>query len=259
MFHSDPESRARPALSGPRTHLAGLSACTPVPSNRLTGPSVVRDMKVSGETPPRPPQPKYTPAERICGSCGRPYRGNNRAKAQLCPTCRAVKCVTCSKNKSPGDKTHSECTACRAIGKVCATCGVNPTFQNRRECWDCLAADGAYATQARDRLYNLSAGWYEQQLAEQGDVCEISGQPETSVSKRTGNAYPLAVDHDRSCCPGPSSCGKCLRGLIRRNLNVALGMFGDDPALLRAAADYIEKHRKLLHGAPGLRDAPARR
>jgi hypothetical protein len=99
----------------------------------------------------------------------------------------------------------------------------------------------------------LSPDWYNQKLTEQGGVCEISGLPETSVSKRTGKVYPLAVDHDRTCCPGDRSCGKCLRGLIRRNLNVALGMFNDDPELLRAAADYIEKHRRTASNvrAPG--------
>jgi hypothetical protein len=226
--------------------MAGLDACAPAPSNRHSFSGVVEDMEVSGEASPRPPRPKYAPAQRACDSCGQPYRGNSRAKAQLCPTCRALKCVTCGGVKSPGDKTHSECLTCRSRGKVCVTCKVNPTFQNRRECWDCLAADGTYAIQARDRLYSLATGWYDQKLAEQGGVCEISGLPETSVSKRTGRAYPLAVDHDRSCCPSPASCGKCLRGLIRRNLNVALGMFGDDPDLLRAAADYIEKHRARL-------------
>jgi len=205
-------------------------------------------MKVSGEEASRSPRPKYAPAQRACDSCGKPYRGNSRAKAQLCPSCR-TNCVTCGKSKSPGDRTHSECVACRALGKTCATCEVNPTFQNRRECWECISDDGAYAIRARDRLYNLPPGWYDQTLAEQGSVCEISGQPETSVSKRTGKTYPLAVDHDRSCCPGPASCGKCLRGLIRRNLNVALGMFGDDPDLLRAAADYIEKHRARSRSA----------
>ncbi len=94
----------------------------------------------------------------------------------------------------------------------------------------------------RERIYSLPPSWFAQKMAEQGGVCEISGQPETSVSKRTGRAYPLAIDHDRSCCPGDRSCGKCLRGLIRRNLNVALGMFGDDPDLLEAAAAYIRRH-----------------
>jgi hypothetical protein len=185
----------------------------------------------------------HAPAERACESCGKPYRGNSRAKFQRCPACRAV-CAECGASKSPGDIRHTLCQACRSRGKICDSCRVNPTFQNRRECWDCLAADGTYTAQARDRIYSLPPGWYDQKLAEQGGVCEISGLPETSVSKRTGKTYPLAVDHDRSCCPGPSSCGKCLRGLIRRNLNVALGMFGDDPELLRAAANYIERHRQ---------------
>jgi hypothetical protein len=122
---------------------------------------------------------------------------------------------------------------------------VNPTHQNRRKCWDCLSANGEGAKN-RDRVYSLPPGWYDQKLAEQAGVCEISGRPETSVSKRTGKVYPLAVDHDRSCCPGDRSCGKCLRGLIRRNLNVALGMFNDDPDLLRAAADYIERHQARM-------------
>jgi hypothetical protein len=82
-------------------------------------------------------------------------------------------------------------------------------------------------------------------LAGQGGLCAISRQPETSVSASTGKTYPLAVDHDRACCPGNRSCGKCIRGLVRRNINAGLGMFNDDPALLRAAADYIEMHRAL--------------
>lgn len=186
-------------------------------------------------------RPKYAPAERTCESCEQPYRGNSRARVQRCPACRST-CTDCGKPKNPED-SHTQCDTCRSAGKICTTCKVNPTLQNRRECWGCLSANGEGA-KGRDRVYNLQTGWFDQKLAEQNGVCEISGQPETSVSKRTGRTYPLAVDHDRNCCPGNRSCGKCLRGLIRRNLNAALGMFGDDPDLLRAAADYIEHYRK---------------
>ena len=205
------------------------------------------------------PRNGYTPAERTCGRCKKPYRGNNRARAQLCPDCR-THCGSCGEPKGSGDARHTLCGNCRAKGKVCQTCGANPAHQNRRECWPCLSANGEGAKN-RDRVYNLPPGWFDQKMAEQGSVCEISGLPETSVNKSTGNTYPLAIDHDRSCCPGNRSCGKCLRGLIRRNLNAALGMFGDDPDLLEAAAAYIRRHRpghdKAPSASPERRGGPA--
>ena len=48
------------------------------------------------------------------------------------------------------------------------------------------------------------------------------------------------IDHDRSCCPGTGSCGKCIRGLLCRECNVGIGMLGDDPALLQAALDHVK-------------------
>ena len=33
----------------------------------------------------------------------------------------------------------------------------------------------------------------------------------------------IVVDHDHGCCPGPSSCGKCVRGLAHEGCNRRLG------------------------------------
>ena len=187
----------------------------------------------------------WSPAERTCEICEKPYRGNRRAKAQVCPDCRNI-CVTCREPKNPKD-SHTECFKCRKVDKVCITCEKNPPLGNRRQCWNCLAEEGAETAKHRDRLYGLAPGQFDQMMAEQGGVCHISGLPETSVSKKTGKTYPLAVDHDRACCPGNRSCGKCVRGLIRRNINVLLGMANDDPALLRACADYIERFRTQVN------------
>jgi hypothetical protein len=83
---------------------------------------------------------------------------------------------------------------------------------------------------------------YDAMVASQGELCAICGKPETAQIK--GKTLRLAVDHDRSCCPGrKKSCGACVRGLLCSNCNNGLGRFGDDPALLRSAAAYVEARR----------------
>ena len=39
------------------------------------------------------------------------------------------------------------------------------------------------------------------------------------------------------------SCGKCIRGLLCKSCNHALGYMKDNPDVLRAAADYVEFYR----------------
>jgi hypothetical protein len=53
------------------------------------------------------------------------------------------------------------------------------------------------------------------------------------------------IDHDHSCCSGRKSCGECVRGLLCRKCNAALGAFQDDLQILKAAADYIERWRSV--------------
>lgn len=53
------------------------------------------------------------------------------------------------------------------------------------------------------------------------------------------------VDHDHSCCPGTKSCGRCIRGILCNNHNLAIGMFEDDVELLYAAIRYLTARRKL--------------
>jgi hypothetical protein len=45
----------------------------------------------------------------------------------------------------------------------------------------------------------------------------------------------LHVDHDHACCPGPKSCGKCVRFLLCDKCNVGLGSFSDDPLRMAKA------------------------
>ena len=81
-----------------------------------------------------------------------------------------------------------------------------------------------------------------------GNACWLCGAtPSAPMPDKSGlvttRGRTLHIDHDHACCSGLKTCGECVRGLLCRNHNVGLGLFNDDPEMLRKAADYIEKHR----------------
>jgi hypothetical protein len=171
---------------------------------------------------------------KTCHFCGQPFNGMSKAGLpDVCKSCRGT-CITCRNPKNLD--SHKQCTRCRAIKRVCDECGQGFNG-NQKSCPSCVSAP--QNAKARDRRYNLAPGQFDQMMADQNGLCAICGQPEKSVSSRTGKAYPLAVDHDRSCCPGDGSCGRCVRKLVCRNHNVLLGMAGDNIDLLLAAAAYL--------------------
>lgn len=85
------------------------------------------------------------------------------------------------------------------------------------------------------RMYGLSQDEYDAILEAQGGVCFICGP----VTKRSGKSKRLAVDHDHSCCPGPRSCGKCVRGLLCSDCNQTLGRFRDNPGCFTRGYEYL--------------------
>lgn len=66
-------------------------------------------------------------------------------------------------------------------------------------------------------------------------VCAICGSPDSIV---TGKVQRLVIDHDHSK-EGPES----IRGILCHQCNLMLGYAEDNPAMLRAAADYLEQYR----------------
>jgi len=81
------------------------------------------------------------------------------------------------------------------------------------------------------RKYGLSADQWGRLLAEQGGLCYLCSEPVDLENKRN-----IHVDHDHSCCPGDTSCGRCVRGLACACCNVGVAMFGDDPDRMERAA-----------------------
>lgn len=82
--------------------------------------------------------------------------------------------------------------------------------------------------------YGMTLGEQEHMLASQAGVCKICAQLEIRRHK-DGDAVALHVDHDHET--------GLVRGMLCHKCNIGLGSFDDDPARLRAAADYIERHR----------------
>jgi hypothetical protein len=78
------------------------------------------------------------------------------------------------------------------------------------------------------RRYGITVDDYDRMLVAQNGVCAICRQP-CLTGKR------LAVDHDHAT-------GK-VRGLLCSNCNQGLGHYCDEPVLLRAAADYVERSK----------------
>lgn len=74
--------------------------------------------------------------------------------------------------------------------------------------------------------YGITAEEFNARKAAQGGVCAMCG---TSPKKRE-----LNVDH--------SHATGAVRALLCHACNTALGLFNEDPALLRRAAEYVESH-----------------
>lgn len=131
--------------------------------------------------------------------------------------------------------------------KTCSTCkvekGVAEFFRDRHTadgyCYSCKSCMGVFhrrflqarPTYAAAKMhkaslarFGMTPAEYQQILDWQNGVCCICGEPPTT--KR------LAVDHDHQT--GES------RNLLCSACNTAIGLFREDPARLRAAADYID-------------------
>lgn len=100
-------------------------------------------------------------------------------------------------------------------------------------------ARSAAADSRRVARFNISGGTYRAMLADQEGACAACGTVPGPKAKR------LAVDHDHKCCPGPTSCGKCIRGLLCYSCNTdILPAVGDDPTKLRRIAAYLERWKE---------------
>jgi hypothetical protein len=137
-------------------------------------------------------------------------------------------CMTCRTELPLKDYTRDKATA-NGYARVCRDC-----VRDRR-----VADD-----------YGISAAMYRSLLDRQGGVCRICRKPETGTHQ-SGTRRRLAVDHDHRCCPGKKSCGKCVRGLLCGRCNSAIGLVGEDLAVIESMASYLRLAGRPAPAQPG--------
>lgn len=81
--------------------------------------------------------------------------------------------------------------------------------------------------------FRLTPETYQQLLDVQNGVCAICQRPPDPI---------LFVDHDHTCCGARmKTCGNCVRGLLCKHCNSAIGLMKDNVQTLQAAIDYLQR------------------
>jgi hypothetical protein len=91
-----------------------------------------------------------------------------------------------------------------------------------------------YMRVRRFKKMGISSNRYLEMLSEQNGVCAICSGTEPAKDALSGKFRALAIDHNHKT--------GTVRGLLCSPCNRAIGLLKDDPATLRKAADYLERH-----------------
>jgi hypothetical protein len=154
--------------------------------------------------------------KRDCAECGTTFKASLPKNIYCSKECwrvayqrskrseRVVQCSICGDDFSPGSSMSRYCSKpCRRTG---------------------------YKRRIMANRYGLSPEKFAEILRGQHGGCAVCGTHDPRV---------WVVDHDHSCCPGESSCGRCVRGVLCSPCNRGLGVFKDSPQLLQQAARYL--------------------
>lgn len=174
-------------------------------------------------------------ADQRCGRCkvvkdqnefSPSYRGRNGT------WCRACFAEYSRKAGPPPAAVHAP-VACAHCGNLYTPKALKANAQFcSRACGEASRRDSGKTREKHlVRTYGITRADYDCMLAAQGGTCALcDATPETQRAKYTTYFH---VDHCHTT-------GR-VRGLLCGEHNLMLGRFGDDPAQLRAAADYLER------------------
>jgi hypothetical protein len=200
----------------------------------------------------------------VCPVCGEKFTTRKRNKKFCSPACTVINNHAETAAKRESARVHTrECPGCGSsfepVGRqrYCSRQCQSRLWQRTHlgiadpgligKCWWChdefSLLDGRkfYCSPECAKfvksLWNLSRygitrddyrdAWYRQ-----GGLCAICRQPE-----RTTRNHLLSVDHDH--------VSGQFRGLLCSHCNRAVGLLGDDPKIIEAAAGYVRQSRQL--------------
>jgi hypothetical protein len=132
-------------------------------------------------------------------------------------------CADCEEVRPLDDFVRTSASK-SGFGSYCKPC------HNRRG-RRALEKVGGSRTYHLTRRYGITAAEADHMLRRQDGLCAIC---------RTAPAAHVDHDHETSA----------VRALLCFNCNGGLGQFKDDPAVLRAAADYVEEHKRRQRPQP---------
>lgn len=176
--------------------------------------------------------------DRICQVCEGPFvRGINGAGTKFCSD-------ECARER--------QARRCGSAGaESCCWCGKSWAARPRRAAarWPYVCAECTgpiHHLMERLRSHRVPHEMARRLLTD--PTCEVCGvdivaKHRDSTSGR--NRALLVVDHDHRCCPGVTSCGECVRGLLCSNCNCAAGLVQDDPDIAQALVFYLVARSEL--------------
>jgi len=194
---------------------------------------------------------------RYCADCGSDLQPRRDANSPRCPECRLEAnrtrereratskripatplpirvCPMCSAEYQPYRKNQVTCSsACRDAQPAVRQSKRQTSRQHARKP-EVVALRSGQREVRKLRGYGLTPDQFEAMMKSQRGRCAVCGQPPAG----RGSAGTLHIDHDHVT-------GR-VRSLLCSHCNLGIGRFRDDPALLRAAATYVELHNMRI-------------
>lgn len=168
--------------------------------------------------------------QRTCPGCEQQYRPTAKHQ-KWC----SLRCGDRTRRRRYGDRRRDRESfrAPVAIDRPCRYCGVSFSSTDGRQYYcadDCSRT--AKSLREAYRRYGMTMEQYRAMWLHQGGVCAICGMPERTQRNRL-----LVIDHDHTT--------GAVRALLCSQCNRALGLLGDDPKVIDAAAEYVRRYRDL--------------